>query len=503
MKRFMSLFLRGAVLVPLFVLVLSGCSKKPAEAAGTAGTGGLDTSRRVEISLYVISDEPAKQSEIYDNLNKMLIEKLNCTLKINWIPWAEFTNKYSLLFSSGEVFDLAYAATWLNFAPLAQKGAFMELDELFPKYAPKNYARQSKTALQQATINGHIYAIPTLQATYSAYGPIYRAELALPYGWDGKMETMADYEKYLQIVKDNNPGIEPIDIYSFGSEIDSLYIQNDDYFMFKGTDFLFFDPRLDHPRIIPLWEYEHVNDFLTMIDRWNKAGFYPKNALSDTDSAKLRNGKSASRIHNPDSWTGEVHNNPQWDIRYANFVGDISNLPFTQDALAVSNTSKNPERALALYDLITNDEEVWRAFFYGIEGKSYEIEVIDGQEYVKPINVDDYGFSALWAARTNEFVLPTVGDPPELKQMKAEWDSRIKDGVRSQKFQSLQIDTTSVETEFAACIAAHHQYWWPLELGYVDASHLAEYKEKMEAAGIEKVRAVLQAQMDSYLAGLN
>jgi putative aldouronate transport system substrate-binding protein len=492
-KRF---FVHAAVF--LLALVFSGCSK-PASSSRSAGTdGGLDTSKRVEISLYVVSDEPAKQQEIYDNLNKLLIEKLNCTLKINWIPWAEFTNKYSLLFSSGESFDLSYGATWLNFAALAQKGAFMNLDELFPKYAPKNYARQSKTALMQATVNGHLYAVPTLQATYSAYGPIYRADLSLP-GWDGKMETMADYEKYLQIVKNNNPGIEPIDIYSFGSEIDSLYIQNDGYFMFKGTDFLFFDPRLDHPKIIPLWEYDHVNDFLTLIDRWNKAGFYPKNALSDTDSAKLRNGKSASRIHNPDSWTGEVHNNPEWDIRYANFVDDISNLPFTQDALVVSNTSKNPERALALYDLITNDQEVWRAFFYGIEGKSYEIQVVDGQEYVKPINVDDYGFSALWAARTNEFNLPTVGDPPELKAMKADWDSRIKDGIGSQKFQSLQIDTTSVETEFAACIAAHHQYWWPLELGYVDASRLAEYKEKMEAAGIEKVRAVLQAQMDTYL----
>ncbi|MDR1419342.1 MAG: ABC transporter substrate-binding protein [Treponema sp.] len=502
MKGSVVVFLRTMLPVLFLGLVFAGCQKKTGVSAGSS-PGELDTSRRVEISLYVVSDEPPRQSEIYENFNRLLVEKLNCTLKINWIPWAEFTNKYSLLFSSGEEFDLSYAATWLNFTPLAQKGAFMELDELFPKYAPGNYARQSKTALQQATVNGNIYAVPTLQATYSAYGPLYRADLALPYGWDGKMETIDDYEKYLRIVKDNNPGIEPIDIYSFGSEIDSLYIQNDDYFMFKGMDFLFFDPRLDHPKIIPLWEYEHVNDFLGMIERWNNAGFYPKNALSDTDSAKIRSGKAASRIHNPDTWIGEVHNNPQWDIRYSNMVGDISNLPFTQDALVVSNTAKNPERALALYDLVTNDEEVWRAFFYGIKGKSYDVEVIDGQEYVKPLNTDDYGFSALWTARTNEFFLPTIGDPPEIKVMKADWDSRIKDGVRSQKFQSLQIDTTSVETEFAACIAAHHQYWWPLELGYVDKSRLSEYKEKMEAAGVEKVRAVLQTQMDNYLADLS
>ena len=49
----------------------------------------------------------------------------------------------------------------------------------------------------------------------------------------------------------------------------------------------------------------------------------------------------------------------------------------------------------------------------------------------------------------------------------------------------------------------HQQYWWPLELGYTDpVSGLKEYQEKMEAAGIEKVREVLQQQLDAYVAGL-
>jgi putative aldouronate transport system substrate-binding protein len=86
--------------------------------------------------------------------------------------------------------------------------------------------------------------------------------------------------------------------------------------------------------------------------------------------------------------------------------------------------------------------------------------------------------------------------------MKQSWDAYIKDGVLSQKFQSLAVDTSSVETEFAACIAVHQQYWWPLELGYVEPSRITEYKEKMEQAGIGKVRAVLQAQLDTYLQSL-
>ena len=36
--------------------------------------------------------------------------------------------------------------------------------------------------------------------------------------------------------------------------------------------------------------------------------------------------------------------------------------------MAIASTSKNPERALMLYDLITSDQEVFNAFFYGVEG---------------------------------------------------------------------------------------------------------------------------------------
>ena len=84
--------------------------------AASSGETGLDTSEEVELVMYVVSNEPAKQQELTDNMNKIFKEKLNCTLKINYIGWAEYPNKYPLLFSSGEAFDMAYAATWLNFS---------------------------------------------------------------------------------------------------------------------------------------------------------------------------------------------------------------------------------------------------------------------------------------------------------------------------------------------------------------------------------------------------
>jgi putative aldouronate transport system substrate-binding protein len=311
-------------------------------------------------------------------------------------------------------------------------------------------------------------------------------------------------EKYLDIVHANNPGIEPYQVYSSGSEADDLFIFNDGMFAIKGStnDFFFFDPRQSSPKLFTWWEYPRVQEFLTIMNRWNQKGFIYKSGLSDTDSEKFRNGKTALYFHNIDSWEGQFRDHPDWDVRWNNLVSDVSNMSFTQDALAFPTTAKNPERALALYDLITNDEEVHRAFYYGVVDKSYRLVNQGGKPQIQAINTtDDYSFSNLWTARTQEYTLPVIGAPPDLAQRKAAFDAYIKDGVKSQKYRSLVIDTSSVETEYAACISVHQQYWWPLELGYVDpVTGLREYQEKMAAAGVEKVRAALQRQLDAYVA---
>ena len=130
-SKLISLLLTAAMAGTL----LAGCgnSGSSGSGSGSAGTtadsaaqtqvqeeGGLDTSEEVELVMYVISNEPAKQQELTDNMNKLFKEKLNCTLKINYIGWAEYANKYPLLFSSGEAFDMAYTATWLNYSALAK-----------------------------------------------------------------------------------------------------------------------------------------------------------------------------------------------------------------------------------------------------------------------------------------------------------------------------------------------------------------------------------------------
>lgn len=462
----------------------------------------VDTSEEVEVVMYVVSDRPAGQDVVDEHLNEILKEKLNCTLKINWIGWAEYQNKYPLLFSSGEQFDIAYAATWLNFASLAQKGAFKNLDEMWPEYAPDNFALQNETSLAEATIDGHYYCVPTLLATYTAYGPIYNTALSGD-DFDGTMETWEDVEEFCDSVLATTPGVEPIDMYSSGPEIMQTYLQSLGYmWVSKSYNWLWFDPNAEEPTVMPLYEIPEIQDFLTMTARWNEKGYWSKSALSDTDSMKPQNQKSALRFHNIDTYSGWGANfsNDGQEWHYSNFVKDNSHLPYTQDCMVISNTSQNPERALAVINLITTDQEAFDALMYGVEGTTYELNE-DGQYTM--LDPDLYGEGALWAARTNELKRDQVGVPADYATQKEEFEASIVPGQGAEKYAPFVFDTSMIESQLSTCVNVQQQYWWPLELGFTEMeSGLSQYQKMMETAQIQTVIDEAQKQLDEYAAGL-
>ncbi len=59
----------------------SGSALKHQKAPQQKRGSDLDTSKEVELVMYVVSDRPAKQDDIDANFNKLFKEKLNCTLK--------------------------------------------------------------------------------------------------------------------------------------------------------------------------------------------------------------------------------------------------------------------------------------------------------------------------------------------------------------------------------------------------------------------------------------
>src|SRR5690606_2622700 len=95
---------------------------------------------------------------------------------------------------------------------------------------------------------------------------------------------------------------------------------------------------------------------------------------------------------------------------YSSTRNNLVREPITHGATSLGAHSKHPERALMVYDLLRNDEEIYRLMNYGIEGVHYEIK--DGKWY-RPEgydNVKDAFATNFWGGRVDKFQLPSGND---------------------------------------------------------------------------------------------
>ncbi len=469
----------------------------------TAQTNPLDTSERVDLVMYLMGNEPPRYQAMLEEFNKMALADLNCTLTVYFIGWGEYMTKYPLLFSSGEEFDLAYAATWVDYANLAKRGAFLPLEDLLPIYCAESLKDHPKEALYQATVDGHVYAYTSNVKTYSAYGAIVRGDLMDKYGIE-EIKSFDDYAAYLQAVKDNEPTFtNPAAGYS-DPLFEEVFLFSKGYYPLTGSTggIYYIDPNAEKPVVMAAHELPEFKEMADMMKKWSDAGYWPKSVLSiqDDGGTQIRMGVAASRLHNFDSYTGDYRNNPaEWNIRWFNLVPKLNHLSYMQDSMVVPATSKHPGRALMLLDKIRTDERYYNMLTYGIEGTDY---TFDENGFMVTTNPDEFGGEpGTWGFRMEKFHRIGAGAPPTYYEEK----QALEDAVVPNIFRSFNMDTAPIKNEYAAMQNLYAQYYSPLSVGVstdVDGD-IAKLTELAAAAGNDAVKAELQKQIDNFIATYN
>src|SRR5690606_9806727 len=151
-------------LVVVLVLLLAACSgNNSGKSEGSKDSGQIDTSNFVTVSFLMLGDPPSNGQDkvVLEKVNALLKEKVNAHVDLKWIEWADYMTKYNLLLAAGEPIDLInVSTTWLEAWQNAQRGAFLPLDDLLPRYAPITYGEITESEWAQATYNGEIIMIP-------------------------------------------------------------------------------------------------------------------------------------------------------------------------------------------------------------------------------------------------------------------------------------------------------------------------------------------------------
>ncbi|MFC5465017.1 extracellular solute-binding protein [Lederbergia graminis] len=510
-KKFM---VRLLILLLIFILVACSGSQGNKPTTTINEDGEIDTSEFVTITMMTLGDKPTngQLEKVMEKVNEKLKEKVNAHLEIKWIEWADYMTKYNLTLASGEPIDLIITATdWLDAWGNAQKGAFKDISDLLPKFAPETWKEVPEEHWDQTKYDGKIVMIPEDDFTqWVNHGMFYRTDWAKEFGINEPIEDFETLEKYFQGIVDNKPGVIPWDVQ--GTNVQTAwgyvtaYSDAIELPITTGVFPVYWGKSIDDftSVVSPIFDEMFV-DYAKLMKKWADKGFWRTDVLNykgDT-RALFEAGKTGADEHHTQTFSGlrtqmdKKQPGSEIDMfAWADTRGNLVSMTITHGATAVGAHSKHPERALMVYDLLRNDKEIYQLFNYGIEGVQYEI--VDGKR-VRPEGYDDteHSFGTnFWGGRVDKFEIPSVDTWDGMEEIYAEYD-KIKKPYPYGRF---VFDATPVNSEIAALSQVTSQMVPSIAFGKAGDPEKAveDFRKRLEAAGYEKVLKEIQKQMDEY-----
>lgn len=487
----------------------SSSTDKDKTAVNASTTTAPKSLPHVDLVWYVVGDPHKDQKMVDDEVNKRLKSDLNCTVKLNFTSWTEWGNKYNLLLSSGEKIDMIFSSTWANFTKYARSGAFMDIKDMLPKYAPQTWAAVPKEDWQWVTYNGKILAVPCTNYEFTPGGLFYREDLRKKYGLP-EIKDVASIEAYLDGIKKNEKGMIPISG-SVKNEIYSIFLYSAKFESVQGGEQSLLQARsYSTPRDIVAYPMtQEFAEYIKKMKEWANKGFWSKDALSAkaTTVNEMNAGKGAMAWMNPATARGYMvgfkKDHPDWEMGYfplSRIKGyAVPNSPIN-NGMSVPKSAANPERSLMVLDKFRNDVNYWRLTTWGVENYHWQLSD-DGKSKISPAKGQDPkvnpGFwTTSWGWMVSKNDLPQANDWEGWKPLNDELQSMMKPNI----FAGIFIDYDPIKTEQAAINDLKNKYEGPLILGLLPDPEktLNEYRDKLKAAGLDKYVEEVKKQVNQY-----
>lgn len=527
------------LLVATLLMNLAGCSKKDDSSSSSSSstnssssndssstsseTTAIDTSAEVTIKYMITGNKPTngRTEEMLEVLNAKLKEKVNAKLDIYWIEWTDYLTNYNLTLAAndGSVDLVGTATTWLDAWPNAKRGAFLELTEdMLKTYAPQTYAQVPAENWEMSKLDGKIYLMPEDNyAQWINHGFIYRQDWADAVGMTGGVNSWTEMGQYFDGVQ-KEYGVIPWDVAGStggATTISGGWISSHTRNIFiDGLEVPIFYGSLDdyYTVDVPVMTNDTFVEFAKTMKDWSDKGYWREDVLNYSGDTRELFFEGATSVdqHHTETWYGNnfiqmKEKQPEAVIDFFYFGKETQNLvkmTITHGATAVSAASKNPERALMVYDLLRNDEEIYRLFNYGIEGVQYVIN--DDGRMERPegyVNETDAIQTNYWWGRNDDLGLKDAQrNYEDYEKLVAEYESFAIEYPYGQ----LVFDTSNISSYLSNMSNIYATYMPLIAFGKTDnpEATVEEFRSALKAAGYDTVMEELQKQMDAYKAYL-
>lgn len=483
----------AAAAVVLAVCILAACLGKTEK-----NEQGMEVA---ELIWYQVGETQKDDPAVLDAVNEYIQEKIGVKLNIRKVGWSEYNQKLQVLMQTGDPWDLCFTSSWTNdYLQNAQKGVFLQLDDLLKKQGKQMYDQMDVRFWEAAKVGGKIYGVPSEKEIGNCPVWVFTKEYVdkynIPYE---EIHALEDLEPWLALIKEKEPGVIP------------LYLTKDftaPTYMDKICDPLGIEYDDTSLKVKNVFETEKMQSVLTTMRRYYLSGYINKDASVASDDKAVRRFVTKG--------DGQPYAELIWgkDLGYEVVVSQIMDTKITNASArgamtAVNQHSRHPEKAVELLNLIHTDEYLRNLLNYGIEGVHWdkfvpdakEVQAAKGKAYVYDFKiklrenaVKDY--SVPYWVQGGLFNTYVLDNEPLDK-----WAAVREFNDASQKAPSFGFDFNleTVSVQAASFRNVLDEFGKALYTGSVDPKeYLPQLQKKLETAGIQDVMDEMQRQIDNW-----
>lgn len=475
----------------MVVCCLAGCN------GGNSGTAGSE-----KIKWYLPIGTNADNKAVFEQASAMVKEKLNATLDIVPLEFGNYEAKMQVLNAAAETFDIMFTSNWANnYYNNVSKGILLPLNDYLENDVPKLYESIPDYMWKATMVNGKIYAVPNQQIAARSpflYVPKHNADV-LELDLTGH-ENISDYHEFLDLIEEylkkahasSNTAVSLHDFWNgtttifgmeevAGSGLPGVICYNSD----------------EPTKVVNQYESEAFQEYL----KWRRAlvldGILPQDIVeeryvnTETENAIARLGLGAT--YKP-GIEAELFASDKYETAiYATIEPLMTSGSIIATMNGVSKTSKKPQLAMRLIELLNTDKELYNLISFGIEDVNWRKT---GDNRIEKIADRPYECSN-WAVGSvyNSYLLPQQADDV--------WQDtkRINDTAKRSPLLGFSPNLDAVQIQIAGCKTVVDEYRKVLDYAVVDIDTVyPEFVQKLKAAGADQIVAELQRQIDEWTA---
>lgn len=466
------------------------------------GKGG-DEEKVVELTWYQVGDTQKDAPVVLEKINEYTEEKIGVKLNIINVGWGDYNQKMQVVINTGDKWDLCFTCSWANdYLQNAQKGAFLELDDLLKEQGKEMYEKIDPRFWEAAKVGGVTYGVPSEKEIGSCPMWVFTKEYVDKYNIPYEdIHTLEDLEPWLEVIKENEPEVVP------------LYLTKDfsaPTYMDKIVDPIGVEYDDDTLTVKNVFETEKMKSTLQTMRKYYKAGYVNKDAATASDDKSIKRFVTKG--------DGQPYAELIWgkDLGYEVVASQIMETKITNSSArgaltAINKNSDHPEKAMELLNLINTDEYLRNLLNYGIEGVHYEKvepteeekKAAEGKDYVYDVKLKlneetKKDYSVPYWVQGGLFNTYVLENEPIDK-----WATFKEFNDSSEEAPSFGFDFNldPVSTQVAGFRNVLDEFGKSLYTGSVDPDeYLPQLQKKLEATGIQDVIDEMQKQLDEWKA---